>query len=370
MRVYTVCYDRLYVFDSKEKAKSFFGGCYYASEGAEQNRYASILIGLDYNNIADDGVSKGCKQINVNVKDEDLVSCELEYKMSFDDAIKYYQEKILPVLKVADDYGVDFLKHIPFEQFGSDEEIDYMTSFSKFYNDILDGALQNVETIEKSDGKYEMKINDQLVIDIRAWDNLKSVVDNVETIKDQLHLNNDLINRSCYFYNVGVAFDINDFEKAYNVWNCNGNACKADIINGLSCEDYGVNFNEDATRNYIKQYVEKGCNNTYGYMVKKDIKLPKEEWEEIDEELVKNYRYNDLEDAKQNGFIPFDFPQLEDCCSYYEQPDESYLKTGHYFLLNKIKVYNTKTALEKNYNAVSKILRELYDEEIGLEQEI
>lgn len=364
MSVYTVCYDELYVFDSKEKAKDFFGGCYYASEGAEQSRYASILIGLDYNNIADDGVSKGCKKININVDGDDIISCELENKKETNDAIKYYQANVLPVLIVANDYGVDFLKRTPFEHFDSDEETDYMTSFSKFYNDILHHKLQSVETVEKSDGKYEMKINNQLVIDIRAWDNLKNVVDNVETIKDQLHLENDLIIRPCYFFNVGVTFDINDFDSAYDVWGCNGNACRSDIINGLSCENYGINFNEDMTRNYIKEYVKRGCDNTYGYMIKRNIELPQEEWEEIDEELVKNYGYDDLGDAKQNGFIPFDLAQLEDCCSYYEQPDESYLKAGSNLLSNKINIYNTKTALENNYNAVSKILKDIYDENV------
>ena len=124
------------------------------------------------------------------------------------------------------------------------------------------------------------------------------------------------------------------------------------------------------TRDYIKQYVEEGCNNTYGYIVAKNIELPQEEWNEIDEELVKNYGYDDLEDARENGFIPFDFEQFEESCSYYEQPSESYLKTGNYFLINKINIYDQKTALEKNYNAVSKMLNELYDEKIGLEQEI
>ena len=124
MSVYTVCYDELYVFDSKEKAKDFFGGCYYASEGAEQSRYASILIGLDYNNIADDGVSKGCKKININVDGDDIISCELENKKETNDAIKYYQANVLPVLIVANDYGVDFLKRTPFEHFDSDEETD------------------------------------------------------------------------------------------------------------------------------------------------------------------------------------------------------------------------------------------------------
>ena len=365
-KIYAVCYDELYVFDTKENAKNFFAGCYYTSEGSEQSRYASVMIDLDFYDIADDRVSKGCKGININTSGQDVVKFKLENKMFPDDAIKYYQEKLLPILMVANDYEVDFLRKIPFEQFGSDEEIDYTTSFSKFYNEILGGELQSIETIEKSDGKYAMKINDHLVIDIRAWDNLNDVVDNVKTIEEELHLNNDMITRLCYFYNVGVAFDINDFDRAYNAFSYNGNACKADIINGLSCEDYGVNFNEDVTRDYIKEYVKKGCNNTYGYIVKKNIELPKDEWKEIDEVLVKNYGYDDLEDAKQNGFIPFDFEQLENSCSYYEQPDESYLKQDDVIVRNIINIYDKKTALEINYNAVSKILKDIYNENIDV----
>ena len=43
-KIYTVCYDTLDVFNTKEEAKKFYSECYYMSEGAEQERYASILI--------------------------------------------------------------------------------------------------------------------------------------------------------------------------------------------------------------------------------------------------------------------------------------------------------------------------------------
>lgn len=364
MNVYTVCYDELYVFDSKEKAKNYFGGCYYASEGAEQSRYASILIGLDFNNIANDGVSKGCKQININVDGDDIISCELKNKMETKNAIRYYQEKILPILELADEYGVDFSRKMPFDDFGSDEETDYMQSFSDFYKKILGNDLC-IQTVEQSDGKYQMEINDELVIDIKAWDNLKNVIDNVEIINEKLEHSNYLVTRPCYFFNVGVVFDINDFESAYDVWNCNGNACMSDIINGLSCENYGIYFNKNVARDKVVNYVKNGINNTYGYIVEKNITLPKEEWNSIDEYLVENYDFENISDAQKNGFISFDFSELiEENSSYYEQPDESYLKKDNSIIQNCIKVYDKKTALEKNYEAVSKILKDIYQENI------
>lgn len=371
--IYAICGNELYVFNSKEEAKDFFSECYYSSEGSERSRYASILVGLNYNNICKDDISTECRGVNIKENgSEDIIYSSLPYKMPIKDTIDYFQTKVLPILKVANDYSVDFHRKIPFEHFGADEDSSFMASFTDFYNEILNGNLRNAETIEKSDGKYEMMINDNSVIDLRAWDDLENVIDNVETIKKELNLDNkllprNLITRKCYFFNVGVTFDINDFEKAYDVWGCNGNACKSDVINGLSCENYGVNFNEEATRNYIKEYVKKGCDNTYGYMVERNIELPKEDWKEIDEELVKSYGYDNLEDAKQNGFIPFDFAQLEDCCSYYEQPNESYLKQNNIILKNKINVYDEKTALDKNYAAVSRILNDIYkDNNIGI----
>lgn len=374
--IYAICGNELYVFNSKEEAKYFFTSSYYLSEGSERSRYVSILVGLNYNNISKDDISTGCRNINIKENgSEDIICSSLPYKMPIKDAIDYFQMKVLPILKVANNYNVDFRRRIPFEHFGADEDSSFMASFADFYNEILNGCLQNAETIEKSDGKYEMIINDDSVIDLYAWDNLENVIDNVETIKQELNLDNkllpkNLIARKCYFFNVGVTFDINDFDRAYDVWNCNGNACKSDIINGLSCENYGVNFNKNITRDYIKQYVEKGCNNTYGYMVEKNVELSQEEWDEIDNFLIENYSYDNLDDVRKNGFIPFEFEQLEENCSYYEQPNESYLKQDNDCLMNKINIYNRETALAKNYNAVSKILNKLYDEKIEFEHEI
>lgn len=363
MNVYVVCNNKLYVFDDIYKAKIYFISLCFVSSEKQQNKYYSILNKIDHQKIADDGTSKSCKEIII-VKNN-TVKYKLNNRLSVDNGIQFYQDKIIPILDIANDYGVDFSKSTPFEDFGSDEEIDYMSSFSNFYNEILGEVLKDIKTIEKSDGKYEMKINDKLVIDIRAWDNLNDVVDNVETIKKELQLNNNLITRKVYYFSVGVTFDINDFDRAYDVWGCNGNACMSDVINGLSCEDYGTYFNKDEAKNMISNYVKNGTNNSYGYIVEKNITMPKLEWDDIDKYLVDNYNFTDSDDAKENGFIPFDFANLvEEEYPYYVQPTESYLKQDGTVVKNKINVYDKETALEKNYEAVSKILRDIYKEDL------
>lgn len=47
-KIYTVCYDTLDVFNTKEEARKFYSDCYYNSEGAEHERYANILIDLNF----------------------------------------------------------------------------------------------------------------------------------------------------------------------------------------------------------------------------------------------------------------------------------------------------------------------------------
>lgn len=51
---YCACYNKLYVFTSKENATKFFTECFYCSEGSEQQRYSYILVDLMYSNIATD----------------------------------------------------------------------------------------------------------------------------------------------------------------------------------------------------------------------------------------------------------------------------------------------------------------------------
>ena len=59
-----------------------------------------------------------------------------------------------------------------------------MCSFSKYYNEILKKLNYNfdIKTNEVSDGKYELIINDEYLLDIKAWDSIRDVLDNVETI--------------------------------------------------------------------------------------------------------------------------------------------------------------------------------------------
>ena len=183
---YTVCYDSLSVFKSKENAKKFYSECYQMSEGAEHERYASILVDLNFSNIGRDNVSYDCREISIKVGDysDKFLNIELEERLSIDDSIKYYEEKIQPILDVSDDYGVDFNRIVPFDDFGSDEEMDYMASFSKYYKELFEKfniEFDNIYTEEISDGKYNLIVND-LELRLRASDKIESVIDNVETM--------------------------------------------------------------------------------------------------------------------------------------------------------------------------------------------
>ena len=186
-KIYAACYDTLYVFNNKEQAKKFFGTCYYSSEGAEKERYASILADLNFSNTGKDNISKYITNITIKVNDEEekFLSEKLDNDLSIDDSIDFYNKKINPILEISNKYGVDFNRKIPFEEYGSDEDSYVMFSFSDYYRELLEKYNINCDSINTSDvsaGKYEMKINDDLIIDIRAWDNLNSVLDNVDTV--------------------------------------------------------------------------------------------------------------------------------------------------------------------------------------------
>lgn len=109
-KIYTVCYDTLYVFDSKKEAKRYFGECYYMSEGAEHDRYASILVDLNFSNLGKDNVSRDCREINIkmNSNTDECLKVNLNKYLSIEDTIKYYEEKIAPILEISNDYGVNF----------------------------------------------------------------------------------------------------------------------------------------------------------------------------------------------------------------------------------------------------------------------
>lgn len=111
------------------------------------------------------------------------------------DAVQFYKRKIVPILNVSKAFDIDFTKRIPFEYFGADgisEISDY--SFTSYYKYLLNYCGINVNdatTKEISDGKYEMKINNQ-IIDVRAWDKIEDVLDNVDTILEIIE-NKELI---------------------------------------------------------------------------------------------------------------------------------------------------------------------------------
>lgn len=194
-KIYTVCYDTLYVFDSKKEAKRYFGECYYMSEGAEHDRYASILVDLNFSNLGKDNVSRDCREINIkmNSNTDECLKVNLNKYLSIEDTIKYYEEKIAPILEISNDYGVNFFIKTPFEDFGSDSEIYTNISFSDYYKKLLekfDLKINNIQTELRSDGKYTITINEK-EFDIVAWDDLNGVIDNVDSMIEVLSENKE-----------------------------------------------------------------------------------------------------------------------------------------------------------------------------------
>ena len=184
--IYTVCYNRLGVFKTKDDAQLFFFECYLMSEGAEHERYGSILTDLKFSNLGKDNISEFCNEINIRQTNEDdtSINVELDTFLSIDDAIKYYEEKVKPILSVSEDYDVDFSKGIPFEYFGSDNDGYTNSSFSEYYKYILekfDIFPDEIYTSDWSDGKYNLVVNGN-EFKLTAWDNLNSVIDNVDSI--------------------------------------------------------------------------------------------------------------------------------------------------------------------------------------------
>lgn len=182
-KVYTVCYDRLDVFNNKSEAKDFYSDCYYMSEGAEHECYASILVDLNFSNIGRDNVSTYCREISVKQEDK-ILNIRLDKALSIEDTINFYEEKVQAILEVSDDYGIDFNRMVPFDEFGSDEESDYMSSFSKYYQELFKKfniSVDNISTEEISDGKYNLVVDDT-ELTIKAGDKIESVIDNIDTM--------------------------------------------------------------------------------------------------------------------------------------------------------------------------------------------
>lgn len=168
-----------------------------------------------------------------------------------------------------------------------------------------------------------------------------------------------MITKTCYFFNVGFTFDKNDKEELKDTWNCNQFCCKSDLCNGLWCEEYGINFNKEETIRFIKRHVEESGIGGYGYIKSIDIPLPKDEWNKIYKNLVKNYNKNSMIDAKNNGYIPYEYVDLiEDYSSYWEEPDISFLKVDN----NTIKENQLHVLKEEELNSetIEWVNRELY----------
>lgn len=86
----------------------------------------------------------------------------------------------------------------PFEEFGADNEFN-MRSITDFYIELLKKKkmnFDNITTNEVSDGKYELVIDNNFVLDTRAWDDFNSVIDNVNSIEEysKKNMNKEYIN--------------------------------------------------------------------------------------------------------------------------------------------------------------------------------
>lgn len=168
--------------------------------------------------------------------------------------------------------------------------------------------------------------------------------------------------KKLYFYNMGVTFDNTNKEDLEECWNNNLYACKSDILNGLWCEEYGYDFNKENAIKRAEDYVKDGNNTTYGYVKEVTISdFDKETWNNIYDELIKDYGFKDRKEASKYGYVPADYDYIEDDYSpNYAEPDISFYK-------------NDKGEIEKNTihvlheNEINKdtvnFVRNLYDEE-------
>lgn len=187
--VYTNCYGSLSVYKNKNDALKFYNECYLLSEGAERERYASILFALNNNeSIAYDNFSNTCGEIYLHTNNyfERPLKIDLDSMLSFKDCIKYYKDSLKPLLEVCNEFEINFNNNSPFEEFGADNEFN-MRSITDFYIELLKKKkmnFDNITTNEVSDGKYELVIDNNFVLDTRAWDDFNSVIDNVNSIEE------------------------------------------------------------------------------------------------------------------------------------------------------------------------------------------
>lgn len=166
--------------------------------------------------------------------------------------------------------------------------------------------------------------------------------------------------KKCYFHNCGTTFDKDNQELLFDCWNYNGNCYKSDLCNGLWCEDYGIYFNKQVAEDHIREYVKNGVPNTYGYLKEVEVDLSEETWINIEQYLIDNYGYDNLDEVRKSGFISFEFAEIiDEFSSYWEQPDISYLKKDNKILKN---VLDIKKQEELNKEIMSWVNKKLYDE--------
>lgn len=189
--IFTICYDSLSVYKNKPDAIKFYNNCYMMCEGAEKERYASILFDLNNNkNIATDNVSRGCRDTYIHTNNYYYMPLKVNLldELSINESINYYKNNVLPILEVCNDEGVRFDCRIPFEDYGADSDIN-MRSITDFYSKLLNKRnvdFKDIYTNEICDGKYELKIDNDLTLKIEAWDDFDIVVDNINTIDEYI----------------------------------------------------------------------------------------------------------------------------------------------------------------------------------------
>ena len=91
--IYCVCYNTLFVFESKELARKFFSECFYGSDGSEQSRYGSILVDLQFTNIGKDNVDNYVREISYHDKDNNVIRTEKIEKKHYEKVIKEIEER-------------------------------------------------------------------------------------------------------------------------------------------------------------------------------------------------------------------------------------------------------------------------------------
>lgn len=192
---YAVCKETLFVFSNKESLDNYFINCINNSEKIyDKERYETVLNNSSrLGKVAKDFISESCEEIKILFNKDyskELVH-SLANNLSIENTIEYYEKVIQPILNISEEYNVDFLNKIPFEQFGNDDEYNYgnVYSLSEYYKNILEGffvEVKDIKTEDKSDGKYIVTINDDYEFDTTACETLNGVVNNVESMVELL----------------------------------------------------------------------------------------------------------------------------------------------------------------------------------------